>query len=383
MLLTVATIASCKKDDGGGGGSTTFAFITTDITQITMSTAVSGGTISNYTGTTISSRGIVWSMSATPKLSNSFKTINGSGIGSFTSNLTNLSTNTTYYIRAYAINSSDTLYGNEVSFKTTTPQITSADIIKTFKANSIVTGYRLDSGRIIVPTATTNFSLNYANVIMGAAWKDTLIAATNLTSFPTATFARSLNQQALGQSISLAEHYQVSSTNFLDLGSNYATPLSITVAQGSLTIPAQAVKQNPSLILVNFPIAYNDSISQTCSSVLNATATANVFGQVISGPVTTTQTTTVTSKNIAWGSFKINGYSDSLNTVIQKYTTSIKTDITSTNALISGLIPQILNQYNVTNGQTVTLTTYRFWVAGKGLVMTLNADGTATVTTGL
>ncbi len=44
---------------------------------------------------------------------------NGSGTGSFTSNLTGLTANTTYYVRAYATNSAGTAYGNQVSFTTT------------------------------------------------------------------------------------------------------------------------------------------------------------------------------------------------------------------------------------------------------------------------
>jgi uncharacterized protein (TIGR02145 family) len=47
-------------------------------------------------------------------------TNDGSGLGSYTSNLSGLTTNTTYYVRAYATNSSGTAYGNELSFTTST-----------------------------------------------------------------------------------------------------------------------------------------------------------------------------------------------------------------------------------------------------------------------
>ncbi len=49
---------------------------------------------------------------------NRFKTSNGNGTGTFTSNLTNLLPNTTYFVRAYATNSVGTAYGNQVSFST-------------------------------------------------------------------------------------------------------------------------------------------------------------------------------------------------------------------------------------------------------------------------
>ena len=46
-------------------------------------------------------------------------TSDGTGVGSYTSNLTGLTSNTTYYVRAYATNIAGTGYGNELSFTTT------------------------------------------------------------------------------------------------------------------------------------------------------------------------------------------------------------------------------------------------------------------------
>ena len=56
-----------------------------------------------------------WSTSQNPTVGGSH-TEDGSGQGSFVSTLTNLTTGTIYYVRAYAINSADTAYGEEVSF---------------------------------------------------------------------------------------------------------------------------------------------------------------------------------------------------------------------------------------------------------------------------
>lgn len=93
---------------------------TTAASSITDVSAISGGNISNDGGATITVRGIVWSTSQNPTLaSNLGSTNDGSGTGSFTSNLTGLSASTTYYVRAYATNSAGTAYGNEVSFTTT------------------------------------------------------------------------------------------------------------------------------------------------------------------------------------------------------------------------------------------------------------------------
>ena len=91
---------------------------TTAITSITGSTAVSGGNVSNDGGTLVTQRGICYSTSSSPTTANT-TIISGSGIGSFSSNLTSLTANTNYYVRAYATNSAGTAYGNEVSFTTT------------------------------------------------------------------------------------------------------------------------------------------------------------------------------------------------------------------------------------------------------------------------
>jgi uncharacterized protein (TIGR02145 family) len=69
-------------------------------------------------GAFITERGVVWSTSTNPRIALSTKTSNGTGTGSFTSSLTNLTPKTTYYVRAYATNSAGTGYGNEISFTT-------------------------------------------------------------------------------------------------------------------------------------------------------------------------------------------------------------------------------------------------------------------------
>jgi len=91
--------------------------VTNPITNITSTTATGGGNIKSDGGFPITERGVCWSTSQNPTVSDS-KTIDGSGIGSFTSNLTGLTLNTLYYVRAYATNTKGTMYGNQVNFKT-------------------------------------------------------------------------------------------------------------------------------------------------------------------------------------------------------------------------------------------------------------------------
>jgi hypothetical protein len=90
---------------------------TNEISAITRNTASGGGSILENGGALVTERGVCWSTSSAPTISDSH-TVNGTGSGGFTSNLTGLAANTTYYVRAYATNSAGTGYGTEISFKT-------------------------------------------------------------------------------------------------------------------------------------------------------------------------------------------------------------------------------------------------------------------------
>ena len=93
---------------------------TTSVQSITTNGAISGGNISSDGGSPVTVRGTVWSTSANPTVALSTKTSDGSGLGIFSSAITGLSSNTTYYVRSYASNTAGTGYGNELSFVTIT-----------------------------------------------------------------------------------------------------------------------------------------------------------------------------------------------------------------------------------------------------------------------
>ena len=94
------------------------AVTTTAVSIVQNTTALSGGTITSDGGSAVTARGVCWSTVPGPTVALANKTINGSGTGSFTSNLSGLSKNTTYYMRAYVTNGVGTAYGNEISFTT-------------------------------------------------------------------------------------------------------------------------------------------------------------------------------------------------------------------------------------------------------------------------
>lgn len=90
---------------------------TNSVTTITMQTAQSGGNVTGDGGAPVTARGVCWSTVENPTTADSH-TNDGAGTGIFTSSITALVPNTTYYVRAYATNSTGTAYGPEVSFTT-------------------------------------------------------------------------------------------------------------------------------------------------------------------------------------------------------------------------------------------------------------------------
>ena len=93
--------------------------VTSPASSITLTSASSGGSISDNGGAPITASGICWSStSSTPTLSDS-KTTNGIlTIGSFTSSLSGLTAGVAYNVRAYATNSKGTGYGPVMTFTT-------------------------------------------------------------------------------------------------------------------------------------------------------------------------------------------------------------------------------------------------------------------------
>ncbi len=132
--------------------------VVTDVTDVS---ALSGGNVTDDGGAAITDRGVVWGTSTGPTISDN-KIANGTGKGEFNSSLEDLEANLTYYVRAYAINSAGTAYGNELSFNTLEPE----PVAKVFEGDVILTSqqevddfgaesYTRVSGKVIVKDSNT------------------------------------------------------------------------------------------------------------------------------------------------------------------------------------------------------------------------------------
>jgi len=90
---------------------------TVPVTNITAFSAQGGGSVTNEPGYDVTAFGVCWNTGG-GATTNDAHTTDGSGLGSFTSQLMGLSGAQTYYVRAYAVNSAGVSYGNEVNFTT-------------------------------------------------------------------------------------------------------------------------------------------------------------------------------------------------------------------------------------------------------------------------
>ena len=93
------------------------SIVTNAVSLITATSAWSGGVITSNGGLSIIEKGICYGKNQSPTIKDT-KINSGSGTSSFTSGLSGLTPGTTYYVRAYAINSLGTSYGNNVIFTT-------------------------------------------------------------------------------------------------------------------------------------------------------------------------------------------------------------------------------------------------------------------------
>ncbi|CAM3774750.1 DUF1566 domain-containing protein [Flavobacterium gelidilacus] len=155
---------------------------TNSVSNIMQTTATSGGNSTGDGGASITSRGVCWSNTTSSPSINNSKTIDGSGIGSFTSNLTSLLPGTTYYVRAYATNSAGTAYGTAKIFTTSSATIPTG--ITTFNSSSISQNTATNGGSIATDGGSSITS-------RGVCWSTT-------TTSPTIANSKTINGSGTG-----------------------------------------------------------------------------------------------------------------------------------------------------------------------------------------
>ena len=119
FLTIIITGIGCKKAETANSTPLVPIVVTSNIiAEVGQTTAQSGGVVYNNGGSTILSLGVCWSATnQTPTIDDS-KTTEALTYDAYTSSLTGLTANTTYYVRAYATSANGTGYGSAITFKT-------------------------------------------------------------------------------------------------------------------------------------------------------------------------------------------------------------------------------------------------------------------------
>jgi hypothetical protein len=175
---------------------TTPTVTTTALTNITAISATGGGNISSDGGGLVTARGVVWGTSTLPTISLSTRTNDGGGTGAFISSMKGLSTNTKYYVRAYASNSAGTSYGDETTFTTLNnlPILVTNDVTSITATTAVLNGnVTADAGSAVTQkgivwamTTGPNISSNLGNLTVGSGLGSIAVVPTGLT--PGATY---------------------------------------------------------------------------------------------------------------------------------------------------------------------------------------------------
>ncbi|MGE5457067.1 MAG: hypothetical protein ACM3RX_01800, partial [Methanococcaceae archaeon] len=111
VIISIAILQSCREKPVSPTLSTNV------MSEISTTTAVSGGVISDDGGAQVISKGICWGTSDHPTIENNKTDETGQSL-SFTSNLSQLMPKTTYFVAAYATNEAGTGYGQILQFTT-------------------------------------------------------------------------------------------------------------------------------------------------------------------------------------------------------------------------------------------------------------------------
>ncbi len=227
---------------------------TTAVTGISNSTAVSGGNITGDGGATVTVRGVCWSTTQSPTILGNH-TSDGTGTGSFTSNLSGLSSSTTYYTRAYATNIAGTSYGNEISFTTTSnlPTVTTATVTNITTTTATCGGNVVSNGGSTVtargvcwstspsPTMSNSYTSNGSNT---GTFVSSLTGLSLYTTFYVRAYATNSFGTSYGNQVSFTSlKWPCGTTITINHVAGSIAPVTKTVNYGTVTnIPGETSK---------------------------------------------------------------------------------------------------------------------------------------------
>ncbi len=194
IIVGLFVIVGCSDDETDPVNPPTLT--TLAVTEITETSAKSGGNISDDGESEITARGVVWSMSQGPTMNdNEGITNDGTGAGEFTSHLTDLQQATTYYVRAYATNSAGTSYGNEVMLETIQSAYLLTLEVDPGEAGSVTGAGEYQEGEHVNISATAEEGWAFVNWAGDTDYVDDPAAANTIVTMPSQNISLTANFQ--------------------------------------------------------------------------------------------------------------------------------------------------------------------------------------------
>jgi hypothetical protein len=225
--------------------------------SITTTTVVAGGNVSSEGTSAVTARGVCWSSAGFPTIADN-KTTEGTGLGAFTSSISNLSPGVTYHIRAYATTDLGTAYGSDMTFATLgiPPTVSTVEVGSITKTTAI-------SGGNITSVGTSQV------IARGVCWSTSAnpTIADNKTTDGTGVGAFSSSMVGLASGVTY--HYRAYATN--NDGTSYGLDKTFSTLG---TLPA---------------------VTTTAASFIGTT------GATAGGNVTSEGSSSVTFRGICWG----------------------------------------------------------------------------------
>ena len=187
---------------------------TNSISNITQTSATSGGSITSQGSSAITARGVCWSTSQNPIISDAHTT-NGTGTGTFISNISGLTPNTPYQVRAYATNSQGTSYGGNVQFTTLGNQTGNLVAYYPFTGNANDVSGNGYNGTVESATLTTDRHGNTNSAYLFDGNTSYISIPSNaINNLPTGTVAAFIYLSQLGIQSTILDKTNTDSINF-------------------------------------------------------------------------------------------------------------------------------------------------------------------------
>lgn len=220
LLFITVCFSDCNKEGDGLIPSVTE---TTLVTNITQTSATSGGIVPDEGGSKISARGVCWNTTSNPTVANDHCN-SGVGRGVFLSEISGLEPNTIYFLRAYATNDGGTAYGNELAFTTLSP---AAPTVSTENVTEI-TPTTVKTGGSVISDGGTDV------IAKGVCWSEsgdpTITDAHTIDGSGEGAFISNLNGLISGTS------YYLRAYATTKLGTGYGTKHQFTTVMGVIDI---------------------------------------------------------------------------------------------------------------------------------------------------